>query len=58
MTSELQEAVDRVLAAILDPGPHPRHHYRVWFELQAAWPTLTVALLEMMAVRGREQLRP
>ena len=57
MTAVLDATVDRVVAALVDAGPSPFHHYRRWSKLRSSWPTLAEALYDLIAVRQSE-LRP
>lgn len=54
----LEHAVEQLRAAILNPGPVPRHHYAVLNRHRQEWPTLWRAIDALLKEGGTPQRRP
>jgi len=46
-----KNALDRIYRAIKDSGPNPKHHEKIMADIAKKWPTLSSALIALVAAK-------
>jgi hypothetical protein len=52
ITKQEKEALDRIYNAIKDSGPNPKYHQKIMADIAKRWPSLSSALVALVAAKS------